>query len=86
MVLLQQSSIPKLAPGGVGCFRSRHSLVNESLREQFDVRLNFIAELAVRYALAGQPVVIAVNNKAEGSAPLTCFKIAQYLAAGMPLA
>ncbi|WP_051888578.1 DUF72 domain-containing protein [Caballeronia sordidicola] len=43
-----------------------------------------LAELALRYALAGQPVVIAVNNKAEGSAPLTCFKIAQYLAAGMP--
>ena len=31
-----------------------------------------LAELAARYAFAGQPVVIAVNNKAEGSAPLTC--------------
>ncbi|MBN3850782.1 DUF72 domain-containing protein [Paraburkholderia sp. Ac-20342] len=35
-----------------------------------------LAELAARYALAGQPVVIAVNNKAEGSAPLSCVKLA----------
>ncbi|RFU46416.1 DUF72 domain-containing protein [Paraburkholderia sp. DHOC27] len=34
-----------------------------------------LAELAARYAIAGQPVVIAVNNKAEGSAPLTCVKL-----------
>jgi uncharacterized protein YecE (DUF72 family) len=34
-----------------------------------------LAELAARYAIAGQPVVIAVNNKAEGSAPLTCLKL-----------
>ena len=43
-----------------------------------------LAELALRYALAGQPVVIAVNNKAEGSAPLTCFKIARNMAASRP--
>jgi uncharacterized protein YecE (DUF72 family) len=43
-----------------------------------------LAELALRYALAGQPVVIAVNNKAEGSAPLTCFKIARNMAASLP--
>ncbi|MGA7778189.1 MAG: DUF72 domain-containing protein [Paraburkholderia sp.] len=36
-----------------------------------------LAELAARYAIAGQPVVIAVNNKAEGSAPLTCAKLGQ---------
>jgi hypothetical protein len=29
-------------------------------------------------------VVIAVNNKAEGSAPLTCFKIARNMAASLP--
>jgi len=34
-----------------------------------------LAELAARYAIAGQPVLIAVNNKAEGSAPLTCVKL-----------
>jgi ribosomal protein S2 len=31
----------------------------------------------VRYALAGQPVVIAINNKAEGSAPLSCVELAR---------
>ena len=36
-----------------------------------------LAELAVRYALAGQPVLIAANNKAEGSAPLTCIELAK---------
>ena len=30
-----------------------------------------LAELAARYALAGQPVIITINNKAEGSAPLS---------------
>ncbi|SMG60960.1 DUF72 domain-containing protein [Paraburkholderia susongensis] len=39
-----------------------------------------LAELAARYALAGQPVVIAVNNKAEGSAPLSCVKLAGEIA------
>jgi hypothetical protein len=36
-----------------------------------------LAELAARYALAGQPVVIAINNKAEGSAPLSCVQLAR---------
>lgn len=39
-----------------------------------------LAELAARYVFAGQPVVIAVNNKAEGSAPLTCFELAREIA------
>ena len=40
-----------------------------------------LAELAARYALAGQPVVIAVNNKAEGSAPLSCVELAREIIA-----
>jgi uncharacterized protein YecE (DUF72 family) len=40
-----------------------------------------LAELAVRYAFAGQPVVMAVNNKAEGSAPLSCIELARAIAA-----
>jgi len=36
-----------------------------------------LAELAARYALARQPVVIAINNKAEGSAPLSCVELAR---------
>ncbi|KNH08725.1 hypothetical protein BRCH_02556c [Candidatus Burkholderia brachyanthoides] len=39
-----------------------------------------LAELAARYGIAGQPVVIAANNKAEGSAPLTCFELAREIA------
>ncbi|MEZ2352748.1 DUF72 domain-containing protein [Caballeronia sp. RCC_10] len=39
-----------------------------------------LAELAAQYAIAGQPVVIAANNKAEGSAPLTCFELARSIA------
>ena len=40
-----------------------------------------LAELAARYALAGQPVVIAINNKAEGSAPLSCVELARAIIA-----
>ncbi|MFP6556833.1 DUF72 domain-containing protein [Paraburkholderia sp. B3] len=39
-----------------------------------------LAELAARYALAGQPVLITTNNKAEGSAPLSCAKLARAIA------
>ncbi|KWA63497.1 hypothetical protein WL28_27715 [Burkholderia ubonensis] len=40
-----------------------------------------LAELAARYALAGQPVIITINNKAEGSAPLSCIALAHEIAA-----
>ncbi|EMN1930358.1 DUF72 domain-containing protein [Burkholderia ambifaria] len=40
-----------------------------------------LAELAARYALAGQPVIITINNKAEGSAPLSCVALAREIAA-----
>ena len=39
-----------------------------------------LAKLAARYAIAGQPVLIAVNNKAEGSAPLSCVELAREIA------
>lgn len=42
-----------------------------------------LAELAARYALAGQPVLIIANNKAEGSAPLTCVALAREIAAAL---
>jgi hypothetical protein len=40
-----------------------------------------VADLAARYALAGQPVLIVANNKAEGSAPLSCIALAREIAA-----
>ncbi|WP_103702902.1 DUF72 domain-containing protein [Paraburkholderia eburnea] len=42
-----------------------------------------LAELAARYAIAGQPVLITTNNKAEGSAPLTCQKLGIAIAGEM---
>jgi len=36
-----------------------------------------LAQLAAHYTLAGQPVIITANNKAEGSAPLSCFKLSE---------
>jgi uncharacterized protein YecE (DUF72 family) len=36
-----------------------------------------LAELAARYAIAGQPVLITTNNNSEGSAPLTCVTLAR---------
>ncbi|KAF1050607.1 MAG: hypothetical protein GAK41_01536 [Burkholderia gladioli] len=30
--------------------------------------------------LAGQPVLITINNKAEGSAPLSCIELAKAIA------
>ncbi len=35
---------------------------------------------AIRAAPPRQPVFVIVNNKAEGSAPLTVFRLAEYLA------
>ncbi|HLX02145.1 MAG TPA: DUF72 domain-containing protein [Trinickia sp.] len=40
-----------------------------------------LAELAARYALAGQPVLITINNKAEGSAPLSCVELGRAIGA-----
>jgi uncharacterized protein YecE (DUF72 family) len=40
-----------------------------------------LAELAARYALAGQPVLITINNKAEGSAPLSCVELGREIGA-----
>lgn len=39
-----------------------------------------IADLVVRTLAAGQPAYVIVSNKAEGSAPLTCLKLAQAIA------
>ncbi len=42
-----------------------------------------LAQLAAHYAAAGQGVIITANNKAEGSAPLTCLKLAEQIVAVM---
>ncbi|MDR5749691.1 DUF72 domain-containing protein [Caballeronia sp. LZ024] len=59
--------------------KSKYEPFDKLVDEDPDTRRD-LAELAARYVFAGQPVVIAVNNKAEGSAPLTCFKLAEAIA------
>jgi uncharacterized protein YecE (DUF72 family) len=56
--------------------KARYEPFNQ-LIDQDPATRTALAELAARYALAGQPVVIAVNNKAEGSAPLSCLELAR---------
>ncbi|WP_084070776.1 DUF72 domain-containing protein [Pandoraea vervacti] len=40
-----------------------------------------LAALATHYALAGHPVFVIVNNKAEGSSPLSCHALAERISA-----
>lgn len=60
--------------------KSKYEPFDRIVDEDLDTR-EALAELAAQYAIAGQPVVIAANNKAEGSAPLTCFELARGIAA-----
>ncbi|SAK77073.1 hypothetical protein AWB76_05087 [Caballeronia temeraria] len=59
--------------------KAKYEPFDKIVDEDIDTR-EALAELAARYAIAGQPVVIAANNKAEGSAPLTCFELARGIA------
>jgi uncharacterized protein YecE (DUF72 family) len=56
--------------------KARYEPFNQLIDQDPATRAS-LAELAARYALAGQPVVIAINNKAEGSAPLSCVELAR---------
>ncbi|PMS32738.1 uncharacterized protein YecE (DUF72 family) [Trinickia symbiotica] len=60
--------------------RAKYEPFNRLVDEDPGTR-SALAELAARYALAGQPVLIVANNKAEGSAPLTCLALAREIAA-----
>ncbi|MDR5809881.1 DUF72 domain-containing protein [Caballeronia sp. LZ019] len=59
--------------------KAKYEPFDRIVDEDLDTR-QALAELAAQYAIAGQPVVIAANNKAEGSAPLTCFELARGIA------
>lgn len=65
--------------------KAKYEPFNKLVDEDPDTR-TALAELAVRYALAGQTVLIAANNKAEGSAPLTCIELAKAMAMHFPTA
>jgi hypothetical protein len=60
--------------------KAKYEPFDKLIDEDPDTR-EALAGLAVRYALAGVPVMIAVNNKAEGSAPLSCIELARAIAA-----
>ncbi|KMQ80796.1 hypothetical protein BPMI_02592c [Candidatus Burkholderia pumila] len=59
--------------------KAKYEPFDRIVDEDLDTR-RALAELAAQYAIAGQPVVIAANNKAEGSAPLTCIELAREIA------
>ncbi len=59
--------------------KSKYEPFDRIVDEDLESRAALV-ELAARYAIAGQPVVIAANNKAEGSAPLTCIELARGIA------
>jgi uncharacterized protein YecE (DUF72 family) len=65
--------------------KAKYEPFDRIVDEDLDTR-KALAELAAQYAIAGQPVVIAANNKAEGSAPLTCFELARGIATECELA
>jgi len=44
-----------------------------------------IADVVVRTLRTGQPAYVIVSNKAEGSAPLSCIRLAEAIAARMPV-
>ncbi|WP_323121078.1 DUF72 domain-containing protein [Burkholderia alba] len=60
--------------------KAKYEPFDRLVDEDFHTR-SALAELAARYVLAGQPVLITINNKAEGSAPLSCIALAKAIAA-----
>ncbi len=56
--------------------KAKYEQFDRIVDEDLDTR-RVLAELAASYAIASQLVVIAANNKAEGSASLTCFELAR---------
>jgi uncharacterized protein YecE (DUF72 family) len=55
------------------------ALVNEDARSR-----ELLARCCVEHALRGDDVVLVANNKAEGSAPLTVFKLAEEIVRRLP--
>lgn len=87
----QASALAMLDEGGAGPLVVRWNLHSAHRYEQakakyapFDKLVDedpatrrVLAALAAHYARAGQPAYIIINNKAEGSSPLSCFKLAE---------
>jgi uncharacterized protein YecE (DUF72 family) len=59
--------------------RDRFSPFDRLVEEDAEAR-STIARMALEAARAGRPAFVIANNKAEGSAPLTIFRLAEELA------
>lgn len=59
--------------------RAQYAPFNRLVDEDPESRA-VLAKVAAATALAGQPVYVSVNNKAEGSAPLSIWRLAQEIA------
>ena len=57
----------------------RYHPFNRRVDDDAETR-DFLAELSVAAGAAGQPVYVTANNKAEGCAPLTIFRLAEEIA------
>lgn len=64
--------------------RAQYAPFNRLVDEDPESRA-VLAKVAAATALAGQPVYVSVNNKAEGSAPLSIWRLAQEIAAILTL-
>ncbi len=62
--------------------KAKYEPFDKLVDEDPDTR-HALADLAARYVLAGQPVLITINNKAEGSAPLSCIELARAISAAV---
>jgi hypothetical protein len=58
----------------------------DRLRDRDPETRSQLARLAAGFAARGRPATIAVNNKAEGSAPRSVFALAEAVAAALPAA
>jgi hypothetical protein len=51
LALFEKHRVAKLAPGCPSCILPAHALANKPLRQEFNVRLDFVAELTIRFSL-----------------------------------
>jgi hypothetical protein len=66
LALFEERSIAKLAPGCPRCILSIPTLADKPLRQEFNVSLDFVAELAVRFSLTEQPAEFGYKSKNQG--------------------
>jgi hypothetical protein len=66
LALFEERNIAKLAPGCASRILSAHASADKPLRQEFEVRLDFVAELALRFSLTEQPAQLRYKSKNQG--------------------